>query len=107
MIRPLILATLLLLLGYGLIEARPLLLGPSLSLSSPTPYATSTDGSVTVAGHESRAVALLLNGNPVLPDQDGTFSSTLTLPRGGSILTLAATDRFGRSVTITRTVYVP
>lgn len=93
--------------GYGLIEAWPLLAGPSLSVASPAPYATSTDGLFVVSGQARRVAALTLDGAPLLHDEAGAFSTTLAFPRGGSILTFVATDRFGRSVRTTREIFVP
>ncbi len=107
MVRYLIAALLVVLLGYGFMEARPLLLGPSLAIMTPAQDADIPGGLVTISGRAGRTVALTLDGAPVLPDQSGAFSSALALPSGGSILTLTATDRFGRSVTKTRTIYVP
>jgi len=92
---------------YGFMEAWPLLRGPSLSISSPANDASFLDGIVAVSGKAERATVLTLNGAPILHEEDGSFLSTLTLPRGSSILTIVAADRFGRSVTATRTVFVP
>ena len=92
---------------YGLIEAWPLLRGPELSITSPAENASFADGIVTVSGNAVRTVVLTLNGASILHEENGDFSSTLTLPRGSSILTLIATDRFGRRVSATRTVFVP
>ncbi len=103
----LIAAVLVILAGYGLMKAWPLLAGPSLFIVSPAENASYSDGIVTVQGRAARAAALTLNGAPVLHEEDGKFSSTLTFPRGGSILTFVATDRFGRTVTETRSVFVP
>jgi hypothetical protein len=107
MTRYLTLAALLLVVIYGLIEAWPLIIGPMLSVESPADNATIEDGIVTVSGHVERASLFTLNGAPLLQDQSGGFSSTLTFPHGGSILTFVATDRFGRSITERRTVFVP
>jgi hypothetical protein len=107
MTRYLIALVLILFIGYGLIEAWPLIAGPSLSIVSPIQDTSYPDGIVSIQGRATRAAALTLNGAPVLHDQNGGFSSTLTFPRGGSILTFVATDRFGRAVTATRTIFVP
>ena len=107
MIKYLIGAILLIVAGYGSIEAWPLIAGPTLVISSPTHNETFPDGIVTVQGRAARATQLILDGAAVLHDQEGNFSSTLTFPRGGSILTFVATDRFGRTVTATRTIFVP
>ncbi len=106
MTRYLIAAALIILAGYGFIEVRPLALGPSLSIARVAADPAAPD-LITVAGHVARTVALTLDGAPVLPQEDGSFSSTFALPSGGSILTLTATDRFGRSISRTRTVFIP
>lgn len=98
---------LLLLVVYGLIEALPLLLGPRLTVLSPSEHATSTDGAIQIEGRVKHVSVLTLNGAPLLYDQTGRFSSTLVFPRGGSILTFMAADRFGRTRTETRTIFVP
>lgn len=107
MTKYLISAVLFVLISYGLIEAWPLLAGPSLSIISPANNSTFMDGIVNVNGRVVRAATITLNGMLLLHDQRGNFSSTLTFPRGGSILTFVATDRFGRKVTETRSILVP
>ena len=106
MTRILIGTVLFALMAYGAIETRPLIMGPSLTIDSPANGASYPDGMVTVAGRAGRATTLTLNGAPVSPDQEGRFSTTLAFPAGGSILTVGATDRFGRRVSTTRTIYV-
>ena len=100
-------AVLIILGGYGCVEVWPLVNGPSLSIISPADNASFPGGIVDISGKAARAAILTLNGEPVLHDQDGGFSSTLTFPRGSSILTFVATDRFGRMQTATRTIFVP
>src|SRR5690349_4302265 len=95
------------LLVYGFIEARPLLTGPTLTIDSPTEGETVAGGTLTVSGHVARAVSFTLDGAPVPPDQQRAFSSPLSFPRGTSILTLTAADRFGRQLRLTRTICVP
>ena len=107
MVKYLIALVLIVSVGYGLVEAWPLIAGPSLSIASPADYAPFPDGIVTVRGKAARAATLTLNGAPLLHEEDGTFSSTLTFPSGSSILTFVAIDRFGRRVATTRTIYVP
>jgi hypothetical protein len=107
MVRSLIALVLFVLVGYGLIEAWPLIEGPAITIESPIDHASFEGGIVTVTGHASRIAMLTLDGASLLHDIDGTFSSTLTFPRGASILTFVATDRFGRRITTTRSIYVP
>lgn len=89
--------TLIIVAGYGLIKAWPLLSGPELVLTSPTLGAVSPDGFITVSGKALHTQSLSLDGGPLLLDEQGNFSRTLLLPRGGVILSLTATDRFGRT----------
>ena len=107
MTRYLIGAVLIILAGYGCIEAWPLIAGPSISIMSPLNNSPVTADSVAIVGYAAHAAALTLDGAPLLHDQSGRFASTLTFPRGGSILTFTATDRFGRTVTETRSIFVP
>lgn len=100
-------AVLLIFIGYGFMEAWPLVSGPSLSIDSPRNNALFPNGIVSIQGKAARAAILTLNGGPILHDQNGDFLSTLTFPRGGSILTFVATDRFGRSVSAIRSIFVP
>lgn len=107
MVRTLIALVLSILIGYGLIEAWPLILGPAISIESPADHGTYTDGIVTVKGKASRISMLSLDGATLPHELDGSFSSILTFPRGASILTFVATDRFGRRITTTRSIFVP
>ena len=99
--------TLVLLLGYGCVKAIPVLAGPDIRITSPSMHASLPDGFLTIEGRAVHTQTLTLNGAPFLIDEKGHFATTLLLPRGGAILTLTATDRFGRQVSERRTVFVP
>lgn len=107
MARSLVGIVLVILLGYGVVKAWPLISGPELRIESPTAYTSLPDGNITISGVALHTENLSLNGAPLLIDTGGRFAKNLYLPSGGAILTLTATDRFGRSVTEQRTVYVP
>jgi hypothetical protein len=92
---------------YGCVEAWPLIAGPTLSIASPLNNAAFPGGVISVRGVAVRAAQLTLDGATILHDQNGNFSSTLTFPRGGTILTFVAVDRFGRTTTATRSIFVP
>ncbi|MES2225395.1 MAG: hypothetical protein V4480_01120 [Patescibacteria group bacterium] len=86
---------------YGLFKAIPLISGPQIRLTTTTAPDT---GLTVLSGTAIHTETLTLDGGTLLIDPDGAFSESLTLPRGGAILTLTATDRFGRSRTLERTV---
>lgn len=96
-----------LLIGYGAFRGYPILSGPALTIDSPAPYASATGETLTIEGTARRTETLTLNGAVLLIDEHGHFRTDLTLPRGNAILSLTASDRFGRSVHETRTVHVP
>jgi hypothetical protein len=98
---------LILLAAYGAAKALPLVSGPHISLASPTQYQSFSDGFVKVEGVASHTENLSLDGAPLLINASGRFSTTLVLPHGGAILSLTATDRFGKSTGVTRTIFVP
>lgn len=98
---------LLLVVLYGLWKATPLFTGPVLSLSSPLSGQSFPDGVVRIEGIARHTEKLTLNGAPILIDNRGNFSTSLALPSGGAILSLTVTDRFGRTHTEQRSVYVP
>lgn len=98
---------LLILVLYGGFKAAPLVLGPSLSLSSPTEGGSYAGGLVPITGRAYHAEKLTLNGLPLLIDKQGQFDTALDLPQGSAILSMTVTDRFGRTHSYTRTVYVP
>lgn len=99
--------TLALLAGYGVLKAVPILIGPEIKIDSPVAHQSATDGFITISGRAIHTQELTLNGAPFLIDEKGRFETTLLLPSGGAILTLSATDRFGRRISVERSVYVP
>ena len=99
--------TLLLLVSYGVFKAVPIISGPSIALASPTASESFESGIVTISGVATHTVNLYLNGAILPIDNEGKFSTSLTLPRGGAILSLTATDRFGKTQSLRRSVFVP
>ncbi len=101
-------AIILVLLGsYGIYKAFPLIAGPEIVLTSPQEGQAFTDGFVTLSGTARHSEELSLNGAPLLIDAAGRFETILVLPRGGAILSLTATDRFGKTASARRMIFVP
>ncbi|MES2203199.1 MAG: hypothetical protein V4474_02700 [Patescibacteria group bacterium] len=99
------------LIGYGLFEARKLLQGPEITIDYPADGSATSSASVVIAGIAQNISFLTINDSPAYADESGNFSETLTPPPGYTVLTVAATDRFGRrisrSVTINVLTYCP
>ena len=89
---------------YGFTKAIPLIRGPRIDIST---LSTNQAGLTVISGTAVHTETLSLDGGTLLIDGDGHFSKNLMLPRGGVILKLTATDRFGRSRTLERTVVTP
>lgn len=83
-------------IGYALFEARWLILGPTIAISSDT-SATSTQF-IIIRGSAQHSSTLLFNGAPVAVTENGTFGEGFVLIPGVNELYFDATDRYGHSV---------
>jgi Glucodextranase, domain B len=82
--------------GYGVFEARRIIEGPEIVIATPVNgSATSTLG-ITISGNAQNISFLTINDRPYFTDKQGNFSEIVSIPSGFSVLTVAATDRFGR-----------
>jgi hypothetical protein len=89
----------LVVVGYGLFEARRLIEGPVIVIDSPRNWtATSTTG-VIISGEAQNISFLTINDKASYTDEQGHFSELFSLPIGVTVLTVAAADRFGRRAT--------
>lgn len=82
--------------GYGLFEARKIIEGPVISINIPLDGSATSTQAVSIAGTAENISFLSINDNPSFTDKEGHFKELLSLPYGLSILTVSATDRFGR-----------
>lgn len=81
--------------------------GPSLTIEKPADneYILGTDA--TIEGRASRVSALSLNGREIFTDEKGIFRERLPLLSGYNIITVRATDKFGRIVAKTIHLVTP
>ena len=96
---------------YGLFEARKLLEGPEITIESPADGSATSTSAVTVVGTAQNIAFLTINDAPSYTDETGRFVYRFSPPAGYTIVTVAATDRFGRraskSVSINLVNYCP
>ena len=94
---------------YGGFKAWPLISGPHIQYVSTIQSNDTNSGPAftTISGKAIHTETLTMDGATLLIDQEGNFSKTLTLPRGSAILTLTATDRFGRSRSAEESLVIP
>lgn len=89
----------LLILGYGLFEARRLIEGPELVILSPSNGSATSSDAVTIVGTADNISFLTINDAPAYTDEAGKFVYRFSPPAGYTTVTVAATDRFGRRAT--------
>ena len=82
--------------GYSMIESRALILGPSISITSPRDGEMISSNVVRITGVGKNISAITLNDRPIFVDAEGNFTEELLLPLGYTILSMKAEDRFGR-----------
>lgn len=85
-----------LIVGYSLFQARFLILGPRISVSVPADGDRAQSELISIEGTAQNAAWLSLNGRQIFTDEKGHWNEKLLLPRGLSIMTVTARDRFGR-----------
>ena len=82
--------------GYGVYQARNMLTGPELVITTPITGTNVTDPLITLAGVAHNISSISLNDRPIFIDQKGAFSEKLLLSAGYTIMKLHAQDKFGR-----------
>jgi hypothetical protein len=79
-----------------------------LKLTSPEDESVVTAPELTIAGQASAngfvIISLLDQVSTITADEQGKFSTTLTLKPGGNIIVIQATDEGGTTTSLTRTV---
>jgi hypothetical protein len=87
---------LLFILGYSVIQAKNVLLGPKIKIYSPLNGETYNNPFIEIKGLASNLNKLTLNDRTIFTDKGGIFSEKLILSPGYNIILLKAEDRFGK-----------
>lgn len=87
----------LLILGYGLFQARNLIAGPEISVSTPKNGDNLTSPLVIISGLATNVAFISLDDRQIFVDKHGNFSEKLLVPSGYSTIKLSAQDKFGRT----------
>lgn len=77
---------------------------PRLSIESPKSELITTEKRIEVIGKTDTDATVTVNGVSVLVRSDGGFFDQVTLEPGVNKITVVATSRFGKSVTVTRDI---
>ena len=92
----LIVIFLLFVVGYSLFEARFLIIGPEVRITSHPDGAHTDERVIILEGTAENIAHISLNGRQIFTDTEGQWSEKLALSEGLSIMTVEAEDRFGR-----------
>lgn len=84
----------ILIIGYAYYEARGVLYGPNIDIS--TAVTEVTDPFITISGTAERISELSMNGKPISVTEAGVFEESYLLAPGLNRIMLDATDRYGR-----------
>ena len=82
--------------GYGLFEARRIIEGPEITIDSPRNGTATSSSAVVITGSAQNISFLTINDAPAYTDEAGKFVYRFSPPAGYTVVTVAATDRFGR-----------
>lgn len=93
-----------LILGYLGFEVRRILIPPMIEIVSPTDGLTTDSAMVTVKGKVFEQAEVLVNGEKILLNKDGTFSADVDLDRGLNLITVEAKKRYSQKSSVFRRV---
>lgn len=94
-----------LIIGYGYYQARNLITGPIITVTSPTHGSTIKQSLFIVVGQAHNSSVLRINNREVSIDEQGNFSEKLLAAKGYTIIEIEAEDRFGRSTKEVREIF--
>ena len=83
--------------GYATWRSLSYARGPSIRVFQPLPGISLNTKTIEIIGRAERINSLTLNGNPISIDEQGNFKETVAVFAGVNIITLGATDQFGRA----------
>ena len=86
----------ILILGYGFFQARNLINGPEITITTPKNGDNLLDPLVVISGSAVNITRITLNDRQIFVDKQGRFSEKLLVPPGYTIIKVAAQDKFGR-----------
>ena len=94
----------IIILAYGLWQARDFIQGPRIYLESPKEGEIFETGLISLKGEAVDVSRLVLNGRTIVIDEEGNFEEKILLLEGVNIIELYAADKFGHEARMLRTV---
>jgi hypothetical protein len=95
-----------LVLIYGVWQARDFLRGPRIYLESPKEGEILGESLLYVKGQALDVSKFMLNGRTIFTDENGNFEEKILLARGVNYVEIYAEDKFGHQKKIGRTIFL-
>lgn len=92
--------------GYLIFQYVRFISPPKLTVVSPQPNQTVTQNSVLVSGSTDTDAKVIVNNQPIVVNDDGTFSVDLSVAKSTTEIDVLATSRSGKINEIRRTIRV-
>jgi len=106
LMRLVLIAFFLLVIGYGFFEARGMLFGPRIELPDET--IQSSEQFITIRGKAQHIAQLRMNGTSISVTEDGSFAEPYLLSPGLNRIVFDAEDKYGgKRQEVVQIVYTP
>lgn len=102
----LIIGIIVIFVGYLAWQVKGVLTPPTLQVYSPIEGAIINQTEIIIEGETEKETQLTINGQEARVNEQGKFSTTLNLSIGVNTLTITATKKHGKTITIIRHVVV-
>ncbi len=95
----------LFILGYAVFQARKIIEGPLVNITSPTDGQIVEQSEIIITGEAQNIAFLYLNNKKIFTDDEGIFRETTIVAMGTNVLELKADDKFGNEIIRRVTVF--
>lgn len=85
--------------GYALWQSRDVLFGIKLSVQGISDNSSFTTPIINISGKARHAVKVAVNESVIPVSEDGKYTTTIALLPGYNIISVSATDKFGKTIT--------
>jgi hypothetical protein len=93
----LISAAVLIVIGYTLYEIQKIVYGPRINILSPKNGITVSKSLLDISGKAQNIADISMNDRKIFVDEAGNFDEKILLSYGYNLITLKASDKFGRN----------
>ena len=100
-----IILSVVLIVSYGIFNARNLLTGPVIEVFNPTNDTETDTNLLTVKGRAENITFISLNDKPIFVNKEGLFEEKLLLSPGANIIEIRARDYFKKEILKTIKIY--